>query len=149
MQCTSNVWCAPFFIWFHYIERFLIRNQTKVPLNGKPVHCSIQSPLPSLIGRIIMWSILDYVICYKKLNLTLETEGVKVLLLLLLLLWGWYATHQDGKWMNMWHWWNNNGQGNTEIHRRTPLPVPFHSPKIQHRLYSSHTTASTMMWKSH
>ena len=44
-----------------------------------------------------MWSILDYVICYKKLNLTLETEGVKVLLLLLLLLWGWYATHQDGK----------------------------------------------------
>lgn len=44
-----------------------------------------------------MLSILDYTICHKMLNLMLQAEGVKVLLLLLLLLWGWYATHQDGK----------------------------------------------------
>jgi hypothetical protein len=126
---------------FHYTDRFLIRNQTKDPLNGKSVHCSIQSPLPSLIGKIIMLSILDYTICYKKLNLTLWTEGVKVLLLLLLLLWGWYATHQDGKWMNMWHWWKNNGHGehwNTQKNT-SPSSILFTKYPAQIVLQSHHS----------
>lgn len=50
-----------------HIDRFFMWNQTKDPLNGKPVHCSIQSPLQTLVGRKIMLSIFDYTTCYKKL----------------------------------------------------------------------------------
>jgi hypothetical protein len=70
----------------HYINRILICNQNQHLLNGKPVHCSIQSPIPSFIRRIIMLSVFDSTSCYRKLILTLQTEGVKVLLLLLWLL---------------------------------------------------------------